>query len=763
VASGIAAAAISTTTETVGASNAHVVILNAPGATHPDYKWQFIDGAGGAVRLLINRQDGSGWVQLVSQILAQPEYKKQQGPTNNWVWNAYGLNTVTTGSNVLQGWDRRPQADGSIQYVFTSQGSEEGVTETLTHTWTIPKDAEALARGPKASYSMTQNRGIVVDKGVREGQWRMKWALSGIADITADQSDIKQDDPLGNWAVFKRTYATSSSPWGFTIDVSDFDGNATSTPLHSYSHVGANNKAEIIFYKDGIEGARTVDPTSVATGIATAWGASKIRNVFFNGEYFFLLYTKAGGSIFYTADADNASSTKAANGGRDWSKPETAIISDQSTTITEFDTFLVDDTTFDIVYENSNAVIAVRTCFIRGSDITCNAGDTFGDTANSYAITRISTSTASFVYVVARDLKELEVWTSDTTSDVESAMVWKDEVALGQGNLTGSVSVVPFDNVNSVLVIWQEDAGGTASDGIFSCKISAGGGNCTKGEIGNLNDIGELSNAVRISTSTFRYLLKVNAAAAIQEYEYNGARNTWTQLDANIDDGSETDYLNPSLFYDRTNDEFYVFARDTGTAGDSIERFRKQGGGAWGTEVVVDLNAGETESEDRSMPVTMMHSVADQFGREPRVLPWAFRTADGSNFNLSVGHLVRSASTTQRAYAWFNDDGGPNGNNAASSTKRTGSATSTAIRGVERGERLIVRYQIDTASTTVGTTTRSDELEWQRSTANYGDWNAVSSTTEIAWAFLSSTFPGTCRSARMPLPVPAVSKSTTDR
>ncbi len=227
----------------------------------------------------------------------------------------------------------------------------------------------------------------------------------------------------------------------------------------------------------------------VASNVATGWTHNKQRIVFHNGSNFFLLYTKAAGTIFYNADADNAGT---------WDKGETSLITDQSSSLTEFDIYLVSDTKFDIVYENSSNVIAVSTCTISSQTITCsNSESTFGDTSDSYSIAR--TPSANRIYVVTQDAPEVEVWSANTTGDAATVSGWTDEVAGAEtpvDTVNGKVAIVPYQSSDQVLVIYQKDAGGANSDGIYSRVITDGGGAGTRVEIGNMNNPGEISNVV---------------------------------------------------------------------------------------------------------------------------------------------------------------------------------------------------------------------------------------------------------------------------
>ena len=617
------------TTEQVGGSDAHVLILTNPGDA-PDYKWQFLTGG---VRLFIDRNAGAGFVQLISQIQTAPEYMKQQGPTGNFVWRSYGLSIDTSGANVLQGFDKQSQADGSVKLVRTHSTFEEGIAEALTETWTIPASAEDLGnKGPKATYAMTKNRGIILTKGVQEGTWRMRWALSGIADIAADNSNIKDSE---NWAIRKKSYSNNE----FTIDVDDFDnlmgdlGDGTGN--HTFSEIGTNNKAEILFYKNGTIGERVVDPTMVTLGASTrTWGHSE-RDVFFNGQNFFMIYSGIG-SLVYKASSDNVT----------WTATST-LISNISFSVTSprqvIGVYLVSDSKFDVVYsiyESPLANYKVVTCTISGQTINCGnpSAVAFGADYVGYGVAVARTPSSNRIFMIINSGNtdnELRVYSADQTGDAENITSWTGEVTTEDSNITTNtgVAIVPYNNADKVLVIYSRDPGGPGSDGVYSRAITRAGGAGSSVQIGNLDNIGTVSVPVRISDTDFRYILKKTVAAGDSMVEYTWNNSSWSSLGA-ID--AETDQEYPSLFYDSVSGDLYAFSLDTGTAGDSVERHYKPSGGSWQTEVVVDAGEG---SPDRSLPITQMHEpAATSTIRDATQLTWAYRAANGSLFNLMFGN-----------------------------------------------------------------------------------------------------------------------------
>lgn len=297
-------------TEQVGGTNAHVLtITNAD--PHPSFKWQFLTNG---LRLLKDKKDGAGFLPVISQIQTAPEYMKQQGSPGSFVWKPYGLNANTTGSNVQQGFDRQNQPDGSIKMVRTYATTEEGIAEVLTETWTIPPLTDGQgSKSIKVTYSMTKNRGIVVINGVNEGTWRLKWLLSGIAEITSNNTNIltAAGTPIPN-----KYYPTSI----FLIDVFDFVNSVSATDF-TYSEVATNNKAEILFFNNGTTGNRLIDPQVTVDATLDNTNPAKFNNTSSNTVFI----SDQTGYVFFPDGTSTTTSRcvyrKTTNAGANWNDP----------------------------------------------------------------------------------------------------------------------------------------------------------------------------------------------------------------------------------------------------------------------------------------------------------------------------------------------------------------------------------------------------------------------------------------------------------
>ncbi|GEM_PF-3462261 len=617
---------LSVTSENVGGTNAHVAIITSPNQI-PSYKYQFLTGG---TRFFVDRKDGQGWVQLISQIQTAPEYMKQQGSSGSFVWRPYGLNIITTGSNVLQGFDRQNQADGSIKLVRTYSTTEEGIAESLTETWNIPKEAEDLAaKGPKATYSMTKNRGIILTKGVYEGTWRMRWAISGITDITADSSDIKDAD---GWPIRKKSYANNS----FSIDVDDFDNIQNDINAFSFSEIAANNKAEILFFKNGTTGNRVVDPTVVAT-VAQAWIHNKQRNIFYNGTNWFVFYNKGSTSLFVRSASTITGLSSAG---------ETTVLNAVMASNTEWDVYMVNDAKFDVGYIDANSDAVVKTCTIAsGTTVDCTtiaASAAYATTAVTITITR--TPSADRIWIVYTTASVTDWLSADQTGNSNGISTWTRRQSQG-GTPVNENTLIPYNSSDQVLGIYQKNPGGTNSDGISSRNIDSLGNTGTVDDVQvgatALSLATHFGNGVRISDTDFRFAY-VDASATNQliEAQFDGDA-TWTITEVIDAGGGQT---NPSLFYDSQENVEYAFYADSGTP-TSIQRYHKPTAGTYSTnwDTKTDVDAGE--ADNNSLPVTQMHEppLGATQTRVPRELSWCWRNVNSSNFDVVCANLNLAA------------------------------------------------------------------------------------------------------------------------
>jgi len=216
-------------TEVVGSGNVHIVRK-----FNDTIKYQFLENG---VRIFSRETNGT-YTQVISEIRVNPQYKKQQGVFGDFIWNDYGLNSITTGNNVLDGWNRVNGSDGSVTFKRNFSGFEEGIEEFLTETWVFENTASFSY--PKVTLNMTSNRGIVIDKGVPEGEWRLTYEFAGI------NSEFLNDSV--NSSTTKRNFGNLSVDW------SDFQND------FNYSEVSSSGKASILFFPTGTNGTRFIDP-----------------------------------------------------------------------------------------------------------------------------------------------------------------------------------------------------------------------------------------------------------------------------------------------------------------------------------------------------------------------------------------------------------------------------------------------------------------------------------------------------------------------
>ncbi|MGD8382736.1 MAG: DUF2341 domain-containing protein, partial [Syntrophobacterales bacterium] len=378
----------------------------------------------------------------------------------------------------------------------------------------------------------------------------------------------------------------------------------------------------LIFAVQIAEAATYSNPVS---SVDPGWQNNRKRVVFYNGDRFFLLYSKGDGSIYYKSSADNVS----------WSGESTLANIDYASL---FDIYLVDDAKFDLVYYRYvNQTRYVRTCTISGGTITVgNASSGINATLTGIAVARSGTGR---IYVVARSGSTIWVNSANNTGDAENVTAWPSEVDDNKAAPT-AVAIVPYQGTDEVLVVYTRDEGGSSKDGLFSRVVSSGSGG-TEVEISNYDALPDFSSPVSISDTDFRIIVKNPTSGAMEEWRWNDT--SWTQIDTNIDPDNEIDHSSPSLFYDRLSGDMYVLSVDTGT--DDVERHYKASGGSWQTEVIADNGESSTT---HTYPITQMHEPPYGSSRTCNELVWGYRT---TGYDLHVGSesLTACADTSPPA------------------------------------------------------------------------------------------------------------------
>jgi hypothetical protein len=507
---------------------------------------------------------------------------------------------------------------------------EEGVSETLSESWTIPKSAEDLGKkGPKATYAMTKNRGIVLANGVEEGTWRMRWEISGITDITADKEDMKDSSGL---RMVRKSYSNNE----FAVDVNDFINSQKDINSYSYSEFASGNKAQVLFYNNGTTGDRIVDPTIVTSNIARGWADSSIRNVFYNGTNFFVFYDKGSTSVFAKGASTIANLASATE--------QTVINAEVNGTTPLWNMYMVNDTKFDIVYNLAAAATSavVRTCTVSDTTISCA----------SASATRVGTSNAKGTIAITRTPSGDRIWIAfgsdvvyaNQTGDSNNIMTWTNP-DLFLGSIFIGVTLVPYNSSDKVLVVTQSNRAGQNDDGVYYMVcLSTDTTACTTPgtHISTFTPTAaNAGNAVQISDTDFRYIFVDGSATTnLIEAQFDGS-TTWAFTTTIDSAGGQT---NPSLFYDSQENIEYAFYADSATP-KSIQRYRKPTAATYSTAWDSKTDVDNGESDDNSLPVTQMHEppLGATQTRTPRELTWCWRNANTTNFDVVCANLNLAA------------------------------------------------------------------------------------------------------------------------
>ncbi|HAM88042.1 MAG: hypothetical protein US83_C0001G0013 [Candidatus Falkowbacteria bacterium GW2011_GWC2_38_22] len=604
---GLAAPVYSFPMESIDGREVPCFLITNPGQS-ADYKWQYRNDG---VFALIDRKDEKGWQVLAQDINVIPEYYLNDDKT----WKAY--ERISTSSNffIKEG----DKGEMIIEREFVFRGStpvatgveplNSGSNETLKETWRIPTSPDnQRLKAPKAEFKMSKNT---------ENLWRLKWVFLGLSDITKDNIDIKDKN---GWPIRSKKYSDGE----FVIDVDDFDNMENDRGVFSFSeYMGRGGIVEIIFFPKGTDGERNIDPVLASTGIGTGWTDSKQRNVFHNGDYFFLLYTDGAGNLHYRTATSSV-----------WSATST-LITDMSVSDPAFDLFAVNDTTIDLAYiSNSSANVYVMTCSITDASINCEATSTLFAAATSVSIARTGHNR---IWVAGRGTDNtLKIYSADFYGSATSGTTWLGEATTTESNLSGEISLAPYLDNDKIVATYPVNQAGSDDDELKATAITRAGYFTASSTLTNWNsaDI-DISGLVWISDDDFRLLARDNATATgTAEYLYNGS--SWSEVDANIDVDWETDGTNPAFaaVTDQSTTTLYAILIDSGSG--DLELYRKTYSGVWGTEVAVN----GAESGTRSLPIVSMLDVPARADRpSPRELPFAYRLANGVAYDLYVGSV----------------------------------------------------------------------------------------------------------------------------
>jgi hypothetical protein len=368
----------------------------------------------------------------------------------------------------------------------------------------------------------------------------------------------------------------------------------------------------LIFAAQIAEAAIYSTPVS---SVSPGWSYHRKRAVFYNGDRFFLLYSKGGAdaNIYYQSSTDNVT----------WSGESTLNGIGASSV---FDIYLVSDSKFDLVYKSGSNVHSAATCTIADATITCGSPSANWLTAvTSYELVVARSGNGDRIYVATDAGDRLRIYSADQTGDAQNVTSWTEEY--NSKDSPQYISMVPYQGSDQVLLICSE----FKFDRVYAYVVTRGGG-AANTQCFDFSSTADISSPVSISNldNDFRFIIRP-PSGAMEEWKWDGS--SCTQVDANIDPDNETDHSSPSLFYDRISGDMYAFSVDTGT--DDIERHKKPSGGSWQTEVIAD----EGEATTHTNPITQMHESPYGSARtSPRALVWGYRVAS-TGYDLKVGTL----------------------------------------------------------------------------------------------------------------------------
>jgi len=212
---------------------------------------------------------------------------------------------------------------------------------------------------------------------------------------------------------------------------------------------------EIFYFPSAVQEVHAGISTPV-TGVNPGWSHNRQNVVFYNGSRFFLLYSKGDGNIYYKSSTDNVT----------WTNESTLLVSAGN----NFNIYLVNDTKFDLVY----GATYVRTCTISGETITPGAASLVELISHhAYAVAR--SGGGDRIYVVGQFNNDfLRIYRADQTGNATTGTSWTKVLEDQSVNPT-AVTIVPYQGIDKVLVVYTLDAGGTNNDGVYSRWVTGTG------------------------------------------------------------------------------------------------------------------------------------------------------------------------------------------------------------------------------------------------------------------------------------------------
>ncbi|MGD8706783.1 MAG: hypothetical protein PVI84_14840, partial [Syntrophobacterales bacterium] len=358
------------------------------------------------------------------------------------------------------------------------------------------------------------------------------------------------------------------------------------------------------------------------------WSYHRKRVVFYDGNRFFLLYSKGGAdaNIYYQSTVDNVA----------WSGEATLNGISASSV---FDIYLVSDTKFDLVYKSGSNAHSAATCTISGATITCGSPSANWLTAvASTELVVARSGTGDRIYVATGAGDTLRIYSADQAGDAENVTSWTEEHSAKDS--PEDIAMVPYQNSDEVLLLCSE----YKFDRVYAYVVTRDSG-AADTECVDYSSTPDISSPVSLSDldNDFRFII-LQPSGAMEEWKWDGS--SCTQVDANIDPDNETDHSSPSLYYDRISGDMYAFSMDS-----NVERHYKPSGGSWQTEEDVD---GDVGIGFYSNPITQMHDPPYGSSRTWSALVWAFRVESGTEYNLKVGTLTfapRISSDANQVFA----------------------------------------------------------------------------------------------------------------
>ncbi len=463
------------------------------------------------------------------------------------------------------------------------------------------------------------------------------YAPHGRITIDSEQIDYTAITGTSFSGVRRGANETTAASHSSGTPVNQDQCTITSTGTISAAFGDARRVSEVI-----VTGGPDTDPVTVVTNVPVGFFANTQHLTHYDGTYAYLFYEKNDTNIYWKYSSDNVT----------WSAEQTLSPSERDAGI-GWDIWWENDTTGVLVVGHaidtgdSFEMTFHKISIGAGPSITLSGAETTKltkDFARTKSIALTMAGNRVFAMTIGDDLLVLK---RDTDGFPNGTGTYTElQFPFSKSN-TDLYTIIPYSTAK-IFAVFAENAGGTHNDGERSVTWD---GTTVGDMITIFSDSPSIESdrgvaGVRISDTDFRVVIASDGSTAGKLTDWQWNDSSWTST---VIDATNTTYRQPAMMRDTVNGDLYVFAQASGEANTPIYQYKNTGASSWGTRVAAD----DAESTARSIPVTQHSEPPPASSRTiPCKAVWAYRVANGTNFDLKVGTLSLDPSCGLSIVGW---------------------------------------------------------------------------------------------------------------